>query len=85
MKRQELVVIKGLTIKELLEKAKVLKKEIAELTLDKNRNKLKDLKSISRKRKDLAQVLTILNAKQILEQLEPKVEEKQAVKKGVKQ
>lgn len=76
MKKQELVVIKGLDIKELTEKAKALKKEIAGAVLDKNMNKVKDLKAVSKKRKDLAQVLTVLQQKTILAELEPKVEEK---------
>jgi len=70
MKKKDLVQIKGLSLKELKEKGKELKKEIADLTLDKNMKKLKDLKAIFKKKKDLAQVLTMLNAKQILEKLE---------------
>lgn len=76
MKRKEFVIIKGMDLKELREKAKQLKKEIADLHLDKNMKKLKDLKSLNKKRKDLAQVLTILNQKQTLAKLEPIVEEK---------
>ena len=75
MKKNEFVIVKGLSLKELSVKIKSLKKEIAELTLDKNMKKLKDLKSIFKKRKDLAQVLTVFTAKQLLEKLEPKVEE----------
>ena len=74
MKKNEFVIIKGLSLKELKMKAKDLKKEIANLSMDKNMKKLKDLKSISKKRKDLAQVLTVLNAKQLLEKLTPKVD-----------
>lgn len=70
MKKNEFVIIKGLDLKELKMKVKTLKKEIADLTLDKNRNKLKDLKSISKKRKELSQVLTVLNQKEILVRLE---------------
>lgn len=76
MKKNELTQIKGLTLKDLTGKIIDLKKEIADLLMDKNMKKLKDLKAIAKKRKDLAQVLTILNAKQLLEKLEPKVEEK---------
>lgn len=76
MKKNEFVIIKGLTLKELKIKVKTLKKEIADLTLDKNMKKLKDLKAISKKRKDLAQALTVLRQKQLLAELEPKVEEK---------
>ena len=70
MKRQEFAAIKGLDIKELRLKLKTFKKEIADLTMDKNMKKLKDLKSIDKKRKELAQVLTVLNQKQTLAKLE---------------
>lgn len=70
MKKNEFVVIKGLDIKELRLKAKAFKKEIADLTMDKNMKKLKDLKSIDKKRKELAQVLTVLNQKELLAKLE---------------
>lgn len=70
MKRQQLIQIKGLSLKELKEKAKALKSEIADLVMDKNMKKLKDLKTIFKKRKDLAQVLTVLRQKQMLEELE---------------
>lgn len=70
MKRQEFVIIKGLDTKELKEKVKSFKKEIADLNFDKNRKILKDLKSIDKKRKELAQVLTVLNQKELLAKLE---------------
>lgn len=76
MKKNELNQAKGLSLNELREKAKSLRDEIANLILDKNIKKLKDLKMISKKRKDLAQVLTILRQKQLLTELELKVEEK---------
>lgn len=76
MKKNELNQVKGLSLNELREKAKSLRDEIANLILDKNIKKLKDLKMISKKRKDLAQVLTILRQKQLLTELELKVEEK---------
>lgn len=69
MKKNELIQIKGLSIKELKDKAKSLKDEIANLSLDKNMKKLKDTKSVFKKRKDLAQVLTVLRQKEMLEQL----------------
>ena len=73
MKKNDLIQIKALDLKELGVKAKSLKADIASLVVDKNMKKLKDIKSISKKRKDLAQVLTVLRQKQLLEQLEPKV------------
>lgn len=73
MKKQELIQIKGFDLKELRAKAKVLKEEIANFTLDKNMKKLKDLKTISKKRKDLARVLTVIRQKELLFELESKV------------
>lgn len=73
MKKNEFNQVKGLSIKELVDKAKQIKKEIAGLTLDKNMNKLKDLKSIFKKKKDLARVLTVIRQKELLAQLEAKV------------
>ncbi len=72
MKKNELIQVKALDLKELAAKAKTLRKEIANVTMDKNMKKLKDLKSITKKRKDLAQVLTITKQKQMLTELEIK-------------
>lgn len=72
MKRHELTQIKGLSLKELYDKAKTIRKEIEEKVLDKNRSKLKDLKMVSKKRKDLAQVLTVMRQKELLIELEGK-------------
>lgn len=76
MKRKDLIQIKGSDLKQLKEKVKATKKEIADLTLDKNMKKLKDLKTISKKRKDVAQILTLIAGKQLLANLESKVEVK---------
>lgn len=73
MKKNELIQTKGLDIKELKSKAKFLKDEVASLVIDKNTNKLKDKKAIFKKRKDLAQIMTILRQKEILGELEGKV------------
>ena len=70
MKKNDFVQIKGMDLKELAGKDKDLKKEIADLTLDKNMKKLKDLKIISKKKKDRAQVLTVIKQKELLKQLE---------------
>ena len=72
MKKNDLVQIKGLDAKELKSKAKAINIEIADLILDKNMKKIKDLKTISKKRKDMAQILTILRQKELLAQLEGK-------------
>ena len=66
MKRNDFLEIKNLDEKALIVKVNGLKDRIAELVLDKNMNKLKDLKVIFKKRRDLAQILTVLRQKQIL-------------------
>jgi len=83
MKKNDLNQTKGLSIKELSDKAKLIKKEIAEAMFDKNMNKLKDLKVISKKRKDLAQVLTVMKQKELLEQLELRVKSQDSSKEPV--
>ncbi len=75
MKKNEFVQIKGLDLKELKVKAKTLKDEIVNLTLDKNMKKLKDLKMVSKKKKELAQILTLMRQKELLAELETKVQE----------
>jgi ribosomal protein L29 len=74
MKRNNLNEIKELDIKALFEKAKALKLEINEGVMDKNMDKHKDLKTVSKKRKDLAQILTIHRQKQQVLELEKKAE-----------
>ena len=66
MKKNDFIQIKGLDSKELKLKANALENEIADLIMDKNMKKLKDLKAIGKKRKDLAQVLTVLRQKEQL-------------------
>lgn len=80
MKKNDLQEIKGLNIKAITEKIKVVKQEISTLILDKNMSKLKDLKSISKKRKDVAQMMTVVRQKQLLEELTDKKEEKEEPK-----
>lgn len=77
MKKQEFVIVKGLDIKELRSKVKAIKEEIADLTLDKNMKKLKNLKVISNKRNDIAQILTVMQQKILLAVLELKAAEVQ--------
>lgn len=84
MKRNDLVEIKSLDTKALQLRVRDLKKEIDNLIIDKNMNKLSDLKAISKKRKDVAQISTIVNQKLALGKLEKNLEEtKNAIKEGV--
>lgn len=74
MKRNDLLEIKKLDQKELIDKVKNLQSGVAELKFSKNMGKLKDVRAVYKKRKDLAQVLTILRQKQLLKELEARVE-----------
>lgn len=76
MKKNDFIQIKALEIKELILKSKTIEQEIADLTLDKNMKKIKDLRSVAKLRKNRAQVLTVLGQKQALFEIESKVEEK---------
>lgn len=80
MKKNEFVQIKGLDLKELRTKAKTLRGKIADLVLDKNMKKLKDLKSISKAKIELAKILTVIGQKELLVQLESKVKTQDSVK-----
>lgn len=77
--------IKTLDIAALVAKAKALRVEINDLVLDKNMNKLKDLKSISKKKKELARVKTVLSQKEMIAKLEPKEEKKEEKKSEEKE
>ena len=72
MKKNDLIDLKKTELKSLLETVKKFKGEIRSLVLDKNMSKLKNLKVIKNKRRDLAQTLTIIRQKQLLEELEVK-------------
>ena len=70
MRKNDLVEIKKMDIKQIEEKVKKTKSEIAALVIDKNMGKLANLKTIQSKRKDIAQMLTIIKQKQLLKELE---------------
>lgn len=72
MKKNDLAEIKKMDIKTLLEKVGKIKKELEGSILDKNMGKLSNLKQVKNKRKDLAQMLTVLKQKQLLQELEAK-------------
>ena len=72
MKKQDLTDVKALDIKTLKERAKKLRSEIADLHLNKNMNKLADTKTIWKRRKNLAQILTVLKQKELLSMFEEK-------------
>lgn len=74
MKKNDFNQIKGLSVQELLVKIKLLRKEIEDAVMDKNMKKLKDLKTVFKKKKDLARMLTIVKQRELLEALELKEE-----------
>ncbi|MCL5784263.1 MAG: 50S ribosomal protein L29 [Patescibacteria group bacterium] len=69
--------IKKIDIKSLKDRAKKVQSEILSLTLDKSMSKLSNLRVIKSKRRDLAQMLTVLKQKQLLEVLEKPKEVKE--------
>lgn len=70
MKRNDFLEIKKMDLTALVEKIRQIKSDIANLELDKSLNKLKDVKSISKKRKELAKMLTVLRQKTLLKEME---------------
>lgn len=69
MKRNDFLEIKKMDLTALVEKTRQTKSDIANLELDKSLNKLKDVKSISKKRKELAKMLTVLRQKTLLKEM----------------
>lgn len=51
---------------ELLEEAKNLRKEIAELRRDLSLNKLKNTNQIKKKKKELARLLTVIRQREVI-------------------
>lgn len=72
MKKNELAEIKKMDIKTIVEKIKKMNNELIDLAVDKAMAKLTNLKALKNKRKEMAQILTILRQKQLLQDLERK-------------
>lgn len=66
MKRSEFAEIKNLDIKTLSARVIDLKKEIEKVKLEKD---VKDTRTISKKRRDIAMILTVLTQKKMIENL----------------
>lgn len=84
MKTNEFRKLKNLTLEEIKQKAQAAKKELAKLVMDKNMKKLKDVKAVSKKKKELAQLLTLGRQKTLLSDLEPVVAEAKEDRKETK-
>ena len=74
MKTQEFKQVKTLGVDELKVKLVKAQEDLAQLVLDKNMKKLKDLKSLSKKKKEIAQFLTIIKQQELIKDLESRVE-----------
>lgn len=70
MKKNDLTEVKALDIKTIKERVKKTRDEIVQSIMEKKMSQLKDLKTISKKKKDLAQILTVLRQKELLSELE---------------
>lgn len=85
MRRNDFLEIKALDKEALLLRAVKVREEIANLVLDKHMSKLKNVRVLAQKKKDLAQTLTVLRQKELLAELEvqlkPKVGEKSQTEK----
>lgn len=65
MDRNAIKQLKNKSTKELEEMAKKLRREVATIELEKRMGKHKDLRVISKKRDDVARILTVLKAQKI--------------------
>lgn len=81
MKRNELAEAKKSEIKDLIKRVSQIEAELMQLQIDKNAAKLSNLRQIFNRRKDLAQIKTVLRLKQLLTELNRK-DEKEEVLNG---
>lgn len=72
MKKSNLQEIKVLEEVALIGRIKKARTELADLVMEKNMKKLKDVKAVFKKRKEIAQMLTIARQKKLLKELEAK-------------
>lgn len=84
MKRADFNELKNLSVLELSKKAALLYEELSNLVIEKNMRKVKDVKTASKKRKEVAQILTLVRQKTILADLEAGLKQDKAEEKEVK-
>ncbi|HJY98550.1 MAG TPA: 50S ribosomal protein L29 [Patescibacteria group bacterium] len=75
MKKKEITELKGKTIKELFKMANSKKEEAKKTAVSVAAGKEKNLKVLKNARREIAQILTIIKEKEIMEKLQPKKEE----------
>lgn len=76
MKKNELAEIKKMDTKAIKEKVLASEKEVAKLIMEKNMGKLSNVKTIKQKRRDIAQILTVLRQKELVKNLEERTSKK---------
>ena len=74
MKKSDFTQLKSMELSKLAQRAIITKKELAGLLMDRNSKKQKNVKVFRNTRKDLAQILTVLKQRQLLEELVKKEE-----------
>ena len=70
MKKTELNEMRKMDTKDLNARVEKMRKELQDLLIDRNSGKVSDLKAVSKKRHDIAQVLTVARQKEILAAVE---------------
>lgn len=76
MKRKELIELKGKTIKDLIKTVEDKKLESRKLKMSVAAGKEKNLKAGKNIKRDIAQILTVIREKEIIEKLQPEKKEK---------
>jgi len=76
MKKDELTKLRTRSISQLTKTVDDNKKKYGKIIAESKAAKKKDLKNVKKLRKDMAQILTIIKEKEIIQGLEKKVEEK---------
>lgn len=72
MKKQQLKDLRNKSVKDLTVSLSNLKKEVANLKINHQLGKLKNVRSISGKKRDIAQTFTVLNQKLNIENITSK-------------
>ena len=69
MKKQQLKDLRSKSLKDLTASLSALKKEVANMKINHQLGKLKNVRSISGKKRDIAQTLTLINQKLVIEKV----------------
>jgi large subunit ribosomal protein L29 len=78
MKKKEIIDLRGKTIKDLSKMAMTKKEEVRKSGVSVGAGKEKNLKVLKNTKREIAQILTIIREKEIMEKLEAKEAKKEA-------